>query len=202
MKRDQLLNWVKLAAPLKVALVLAFALLTFFFGFTSATYHHFPYRYLRDAMWRLRTKPDLSFSSSYFRDNNRLALDGDIDTALLPLHLKGIRISDALPIPKVAGAIAAIRDTTVVMDRLGHFYAALQSGKITTLNFPPLPNNVEAYLKDPEAQIDTKHFRAYSIGHLEKSRWLGRRESDSLTAGGNGWMERAGEPWVRRAFSI
>jgi molybdate transport system substrate-binding protein len=62
------------------------------------------------------------------------------------------------------------------------------------VNVAGTPVSVAARAGAPKPDITT--------GYLEKSRWLGRRESDSLTTVGNGLMEGAGEPWVRRAFSI
>ena len=68
------------------------------------------------------------------------------------LKMQGDRLSDQFPIPKIGGAVTAIGDVAVILDRLGHLYSCASGGnRVDRLPFPDLPNNISDYLKVPDA---------------------------------------------------
>ena len=124
----------------------------FVFGFTFQKYKYFPFSQLRNLEKNIAGQPDPSeiLSQQYSRDTQRAPLDRSIDTGLLPLKIKGIRLSDHFPIPKTGGALSTIGNIVVVMDRLGNIYSCSETGEhLEQLPFPKLPNNIADYLKAP-----------------------------------------------------
>ena len=151
----------------KFALVL-FAFLMFEIELAAHKYDPFPYPQLRSLKNKIaRSKPVEVLSHQYSSDPQQVAMDRNIESALLPLKVKGIRVSDYFPVPKVAGGITAVRDNVVVLDRLGNLYLCSPDGThLDRLEFPALPNNIADYLKVPGADIDEQRFRAYDIEYL------------------------------------
>jgi len=99
-------------------------------------------------------------------------LDKGIDTALLPLKVKGKRLSDNFPAPKIAGGITTIGDAVIVLDRLGNIYSYRPDREnVAKLTFPALPNNINNYSLSG-AHVDTNTFRAYNIKYLERAKLL------------------------------
>ena len=119
------------------------------------------------------TRPKEVLSRQYSLDPEKLTLDREIDTALLPLKIRGIRISEHYSTPKVGGAITTLGNTVIVLDRLGNIYSyEPHSGNLKKLLFPELPNNISDYLSQPNAIVDDKRFRAYSIKFLNSAKLL------------------------------
>ena len=117
--------------------------------------------------------PDVVLAGQYSRNSESLTGVRDVDTALLPLQVRRSRLSDVLPAPKTGGAIAAIGNKVIVLDRLGNLYLALPAGKrFSRLAFPPLPNNVTDYLRTPDALLDENRFRAYDIEYIHSAKLL------------------------------
>ena len=85
-------------------------------------------------------------SRQYSYDINRISLERDIDTALLPIQITGTRLSDHSPIPKVGGGITTIGNSVLILDRLGSIYSCTPAGDVKKLDLPPLPNNISAYV--------------------------------------------------------
>jgi cytochrome c2 len=163
--------WARWSALFLVALVL------FMFGFTVHKYKYFPYSQLRNLARRMnnsaRADPAALLSRQYSGDIDKVASSRNIDTALLPLKIEGIRFSEHFSIPKVAGALTAVGDIAVVLDRLGNIYSCSPDGEnVEKLPFPELPNNVGDYLKLPGSQVDANKFRAYDIEYLPASKML------------------------------
>ena len=69
----------------------------------------------------------------YVSDAVAVPLDKNIDTALLPLDVTGLRLSGTLPVPKIGGAIVAINNELLIVDRLGNIYACGKSGEVREL---------------------------------------------------------------------
>jgi cytochrome c2 len=112
-------------------------------------------------------------SRQYSYDADKSTLEKDIDTALLPLKVKGIRLSDSYPVPKIAGGITTIGDVVIVLDRLGNIYSYRpDAGHVERLPFPALPNNINDYLLTLGAHVDTNTFRAYNIKYLAFAKLL------------------------------
>lgn len=151
---------------------------TFAFGFTFGfTVHKFKYAQVQRLLRRIsqRNPPDPSevLSQQYSRDREIIASDRKVDTGLLPAKIKAIRISDHFPIAKTGGAITTIGDVVLVLDRLGNVYSSRVDGEqLEKQAFPRLPNNVEAYLKTPGAELDGRRFRAYDIEYLKLSKMI------------------------------
>ena len=147
--------------------LLAFGI--FVLGAAFHKYRFFPYKSIRSAT--LEVWPGLALSREYSRDVNKVAMERNIDTALLPLKVKGVRISEHYAVPKNGGAITAIGNTVIVLDRLGNIYSYNAGGdKVKKLALPNLPNNVADYLQYDG--INDKKFRAYSIKYLDLAKQL------------------------------
>lgn len=144
------------------------------FGFSV---HKFKYAQVQKLLRRIsqRKPPDPSevLSQQYSRDREMIPSNRRVDTGLLPAKVKAIRISDHFPIAKTGGAITTIGNVVLVLDRLGNVYSSRIDGEqLEKQAFPPLPNNVEAYLKTPGAVLDGRRFRAYDIKYLIFSKML------------------------------
>jgi cytochrome c2 len=146
-------------------------------GFTMHKYRHFPYDQLskmfRRELVRTRSPVDSSrvLSRQYSFDRRAAAIERDMNTALLPIKIRGIRLSDRYAVPKTAGSIAAVGEGIVILDRLGALHASSPSGDARRLDFPPLPNNIAAYVAAGHT-IDSKRFRAYCVRYLSSSKTL------------------------------
>lgn len=158
------------------ALITMLAFGIFALGAAFHKYRPFPYDLVKTALADVgrhidrKDAPDYSqrLSRQYTRDFDKVIQDKDIDTALLPLRVKGVRISEQYPVPKVGGAITAIGNTTIVLDRLGNLYSSGPGGdNLKKLLVPELPNNIAEYLAQPGAVVDDKRFRAYSVKYLK-----------------------------------
>lgn len=151
---------------------------TFAFGFTIGfTVHKFKYAQVQKLLRRISQRkpadPSEVLSQQYSRDQEIIPSDMRVDTGLLPVKIKVIRISDHFPIAKTGGAITTVGDVVLVLDRLGNIYSCRVDGEqLEKRAFPQLPNNVEAYLKTPGVLLDGKRFRAYDIEYLKLSRML------------------------------
>jgi cytochrome c2 len=84
----------------------------------------------------------------YTQDNGDTYFHHYMETALLPLIIKGKRLSDHYPVAKEGGAIAVAGDAIIILDRLGNLYSYdLKSGVFGLLpGIPKLPNKLEEYL--------------------------------------------------------
>ena len=146
----------------------------FVLGVAFHKYRFFPYELIKSATLEV-TRPhvdaDKVFSREYSRDVNKVAMERYIDTALLPLKVKGVRISEHYAVPKNGGAITAIGNTVIVLDRLGNIYSYNARGdNVKKLSLPNLPNNIADYLQYDV--INDKRFRAYSIRYLDLTKQL------------------------------
>ena len=154
------------------AIVLAIGM--FVVGVSAQKYRYFPREQLRNVEMQIRAwgvHPEAVLSGQYSQDRDTLPMVKDIDTALLPLRIRGARISDIFPMPKTAGAIATIGNTVIVVDRIGNLYSSAPDGRaITRLPFPPLPNDSTGYLKTPGAHVDANTFRAYDIEYVKSAK--------------------------------
>ena len=150
-------------------------LATFVVGVTIQKYKYFPYyqfdNLAKIAIRRSYQSPDVVLSRQYIRDTDKVDADKRIDTVLLPLKVKTIRLSEQFPAPKVGGSITTVGDTIIVMDRLGNIYSCKSDHSgFEKLSFPPLPNNVVEYLHYPDTRLDTKMFRAYNIIYVKSAK--------------------------------
>lgn len=157
------------STALRRTLVLTlFAFLMFELGLAARKYDPFPYPQLRSLKNKFARSESVELlSRQYSSDPRKVAMDRNIESALLPLKVGGIRVSDHFPVAKVAGGITAVGDRVVVLDRLGNLYVCSPDARrLDRLEFPSLPNNVADYLKMPDAVVDEKRFRAYDIEYL------------------------------------
>ena len=166
-----------------VVLSLCFA--AFVLGAVMHRYTYVPYPQGRDlikatvlAVKRRLAPPDKALSRQYSSDQEKLPLGRDVETALLPLKLRGVRLSDHLAVPKVAGGITAIGHSVVVLDRLGNLYVwERQKSRVDRLPFPPIPNNIKDYLgsalvlssEEQPTTLTDYTFRAYDVAYMAHS---------------------------------
>ena len=161
-------------------LLLLLAPFMFVLGLTMQKYKYFPYPQVSDLGRAVATKvrstyidPTSHISQQYSHDTGKSILDKTLDTALLPLAVKGIRFSEYYPLPKVAGGITIVGNAVVVLDRLGALYAYRpDSGKVEKLPFPDLPNNLTQYVMLVNATVDDRSFRAHSVKFSASSNLL------------------------------
>jgi len=143
---------------------------TFALGLTMQKYRYFPYHQITvlaqmvtNNLRSAYATPDKLLSRQYSRDSGGTPLDRDLDTALLPLKVKGIRLSEYYQVPKTGGAITAMGNAVIVLDRLGNIYSYQSGAGVHKLPFPALPNNIADYAIRVEAKIDERYFRAHDI---------------------------------------
>ena len=156
-----------------IALLLIAALSAGMFGAGFVAHKYKPVAY-RIGRILNRTSPDdirKFLAKQYSRDAESVPLDKSLDTALLPVTITGVRVSDHDPVAKTAGAIAAVKNTLVIVDRLGNFYSCSKTGALRKLAFPPLPNGLSGYLS-AGGTLNVKSFRTYSIKYLSVPRLL------------------------------
>ena len=156
-----------------VALLLIAVLSAGMFAAGFAAQKYKPAAYRIRTIFR-RTNPDEVrefLERQYSRDAVGVPLDKTLDTALLPVAISGVRISDHYPVAKTAGAIAAVKDSLLIVDRLGNFMSCSKSGTVRKLEFPPLPNNLSDYL-NAGGTLDVKSFRTYSMKYVSASKLL------------------------------
>jgi cytochrome c2 len=158
-----------------INLILILTIFSFLVGVTIQKYKYFPYYQLAGVIKLVGTPlssyPQEILMRQYFKDETPISLDRHIDTALLPLQIQGIRVSEHFPMPKTGGAITSIANNVIVLDRMGNIYS-WDSNTINKLIFPPIPNHVDSYLKHPSSLIDTKTFRAYDIEYSDAAKLL------------------------------
>jgi len=104
----------------------------------------------------------------YSHDSHDMTLERDFDSVLLPLKIRGLRLSDTLPFPKVGGGIVSVGAALIAVDRLGNFYEVQPVGRIRQLEVLHLPNNLEAYAA-ANGPIGPDYFRVYSAIYLKAS---------------------------------
>jgi cytochrome c2 len=158
----------------------------FVLGMAMHKYEYFPYPQTRDVakaavvtVKRWFVRPDEVLARQYSYDHEKIPLDRDVDTALLPLKLRGVRLSEHFPVPKAAGGITTIDNSVVVLDRLGNLYLCEpQSGRVDRLPFPPIPNSIKEYLRSALVLLDDSQpvtdltFRAYDVDYMMHPRRL------------------------------
>jgi cytochrome c2 len=147
-------------------------------GMVLEKYRFLPARALDRVLDRVRHWSDLRrngvnafLARQYSYDSHELSLERDLDSVLLPLKVRGLRLSDTQPVPKVGGGIVSMGTTLVAVDRLGNFHEIQPAGKIRKLEVPHLPNNLEAYAA-ANGQIGPDYFRVYSAVYLKASHEL------------------------------
>ncbi len=115
----------------------------------------------------------------YTQDHGGVYFRRYAETSLLPIVIDGTRLSNSYPVPKVGGAIAVVDTTVIILDRLGSLYRYdLTTGSFEQLRIPPLPNNLEAFLRQRPgwpinlADAPNDFFRAHGITFLSDRKEL------------------------------
>jgi aldose sugar dehydrogenase len=158
------------ALGIAMSIMLCFALGAAFHKYVSVSrisaFVRSPAAYLRGHNRGWESFPPLRYS----QDETGVNLRRYIESILLPLVIDGKRLSDFYPAPKFGGAIAVVNSTVIILDRLGGLYQYdMKTGSFGRLRAPPLPNNLDSYLKhrgsginldSPNAEIE---FRAHDI---------------------------------------
>ena len=102
------------------------------YGFSLAKYKIFPYENLKTFATRVRADVHIGersaaessslLASQYKSDRSAIAIERELDTALLPLRIRSVPVNNAHELAAMAGGLAMVADHLVVMDRLGNFY--------------------------------------------------------------------------------
>jgi glucose/arabinose dehydrogenase/cytochrome c2 len=112
----------------------------------------------------------------YTQDDGSVHFRRYAETGLLPVIINGKRLSDSYPVAKVGGAITVVDTTVIILDRLGSLYRYdLTTGAFEPLQFPRLPNNLEAFLLNRPVNLavaPNDQFRAHDIAFLPDRREL------------------------------
>jgi cytochrome c2 len=100
-----------------------------------------------------------------YRDNqSRIALDRELDTALLPFRIRSLPANATERVAAVSGGVTMVGRRLLIMDRLGSFFqCADDCSEITKAPIPSIPNNIVQYASEPDPRIDEKSFRAHSV---------------------------------------
>jgi aldose sugar dehydrogenase len=100
--------------------------------------------------WHMLRRDWNSFQQlKYAQDESGVDLPRYVETGLLPLVIRKKRLSDSFPAAKFGGGITAVGTTIVIVDRLGGLYRYdLTTGSFGTLQVPPLPNQLQPYLRE------------------------------------------------------
>jgi len=132
----------------------------------------FPYRPVMNLLSKGRFSADPAYlrSLQYSTDVDVVSLDKNLDTGLLPLSIKGVRISDRFPVAKTGGSITSVGNAILIMDRLGGFFWCHDDcADLEKLSLPALPNNLTEYLQN-NGHLNPDLFRAYSVKYLSEAR--------------------------------
>jgi cytochrome c2 len=162
----------KLAKTLTVIVVL---LLSFVLGALFARYKPYPYHQvvsfaveLRKAAKRPFINKSAILSQQYTRDQGPVLESREVDTALLPLIVQSVHISANQSFPQSAGGITHIGDRILLADRLGGFYSLIDN-TIHKCAFPPIPNNIDAYITSMHSPLGPSTLRLHDIEYLPSS---------------------------------
>lgn len=160
----------------KRLIVLATAGALVVFGVAFQKYKFFPYPQIRalakdikDRWGRPDVDPIAAKADQYAQIPGDARFAKIIDTALLPVAANGIRLAALFPFPKSGGGIAVVDQALIIVDWLGGVYC-FENGAVRKLAFPPLPNNVDAFVK--HAPPLTPGFRVHDVEYLASANSL------------------------------
>jgi len=148
------------------------------FGAGIAVHKHKPFPYEPAVKWlknllsqkaRYNRDPDAVKSSQYSQISGEASFTREIDTALLPLQARGIKLNGIYDFPKSGGGIAVVGDLLVIADWMGGLYL-LENGKVKKCKFPNIPNNVDELIKHSPPL--TRGFRVHDIEYIKSERAL------------------------------
>jgi hypothetical protein len=92
---------------------------TFGAGFAFHKFQYFPYkqvlRLARKINFGNQPIPLEILARQYSRDRENIPSDRKVDTGLLPIDVKAVRVSDHVSIPKTGGAITTVGDHVLVL---------------------------------------------------------------------------------------
>jgi cytochrome c2 len=156
-----------------ISLIPLILFLSVFAGILLHKHKPFPYQIVATAV-----RPVISFALErrvtvaelakyYALDSRTIPLSRTIDTGLMPIRVEGVRLSERFPVPRLGGAITAIGDKVLILDRLGNLYLQPPARDIRKLSLPPLPNALTRYLAAGN-QLDEDTLRAYDIKYLQR----------------------------------
>jgi cytochrome c2 len=161
----------KVNALMRKLLVVALSMAMVAMGLLLGKYKPFPY-YQVVALYRTilinlggQNSVEAELSKQYSRDTDRIPLDRLIDSGLLPLKITGARLSESHAVAKIGGAITAIGDTVIILDRLGNLYTHTPAGDNRKLAFPPLPNNIGNYVR-AGMPLNPHMLRAHNVQYM------------------------------------
>ena len=170
--RKARLSWIALAAVLGL-----------FCGYAIAHFNVLPTARLKTVARRIEDKLHLSkrptrpesvaadLVSKQYRVNQSKT-DRELDTALLPFHLRSVS-ANAPGAPMEAGGLTMVGERLLVMDRLGNFFQCADTClELTHVPLPPLPNNIREYVSDPISTLNERIFRAHCVRYSSSTHTL------------------------------
>lgn len=109
--------------------------------------------------------PKKVIESKYTREGGPPTSVRTLDTSLLPLVLTSYRAAADQPFAKSVGALTIVDGRVVVMDWMGGVFV-FDDGCLVKRDFPPLPNNVEAYVQSGREPFSAATLRLHDVEYL------------------------------------
>jgi aldose sugar dehydrogenase len=156
---------------IRTIFVLALAGGIFLGGMLFQKYKVFPYPEIVNWAKSLKKKWNppvaMEVQAEYAKIDGEPDLARELETALLPIGVHGIRVGAAFEVPKISGGITAVGDKILIVDRLGGGYVCDGNGKLSKVTFPAVPNNIEAFAKRGEWPIS--NLRVHDVEYLPET---------------------------------
>ena len=170
--------YMKSFSPKRIVRQALLIILLFTGGILFHRYKPFPYpqvsafaKEVAKRIARRNTRPKEVISEQYVLDPGEAELRKDIDTALLPLKITGVRLSESFKFPKGAGGITVVNDSIVIIDRLGGLYA-FRNGTVSKREFPALPNHIDAFIRHSDFALEPWTLRVHDIEYIASDKVL------------------------------
>lgn len=109
--------------------------------------------------------PKTVIASKYAKEGGQASSVRTLDTSLLPLVLASYRAAADQPFAKSIGALTVVDGRVVVMDWIGGVFV-FENGHLAKRDFPPLPNNAEAYVQSGLEPFSAATLRLHDVEYI------------------------------------
>ena len=158
---------IKKLSRLRACLLVVLLMAMFVAGIVFHRYKPFPYEQLKSIKDTIlhrgseKDPPGFGLRELYTFDKVAADINREIDSALVPLQLRGLRLSDEFNFPKRGGGMTLVGNLVVVMDRLGGIYV-FDGTEVRNADFPKVPNNITEFVAAGRSS-DIGGFRVHDI---------------------------------------